>query len=81
MLKIRFKRCGRKRQPVYRIVVMPSTSRRDGKAVKELGFYNAITKELKLDVPGIVESLNNGVQPTSTVKNLLIKANVIKKTV
>lgn len=79
MLKIRFKRCGRKRQPVYRIVVMTSTSKRDGKAIKELGFYNSITKELKLDVPGVVESLNSGVQPTKTVKNLFIKANIIKK--
>lgn len=77
MLKIRFKRCGRKRQPIYRIVVMVSTSRRDGKAIKELGFYNSITKELKLDVPGIVESLKSGAQPTKTVKNLLIKANII----
>ena len=44
---------------------------------KELGFYNSITKELKLDVPGIVESLKSGAQPTKTVKNLLIKANII----
>lgn len=79
MLKIRFKRCGRKRQPIYRIVVMVSTSRRDGKAIKELGFYNSITKELKLDVPGVVEYLNFGAQPTKTVKNLLIKANILKK--
>ena len=77
MLKIRFKRCGRKRQPIYRIVVMVSTSRRDGKAIKELGFYNSITKELKLDVPGIVGYLNSGAQPTKTVKNLLIKANIL----
>ena len=77
MLKMRFKRCGRKRQPMYRIVVMPSTSGRDGKAIRELGFYNPLTKETKLDVENIVKSLNTGVQPTKTVKNLLLKANVI----
>ena len=77
MLKMRFKRCGRKRQPMYRIVVMPSTSNRDGKAIRELGFYNPLTKETKLDVENIVKSLNTGVQPTKTVKNLLLKAKVI----
>ena len=77
MLKMRFKRCGRKRQPMYRIVVMQATSPRDGKAIRELGFYNPLTKETKLDVENIVKSLNTGVQPTKTVKNLLLKANVI----
>jgi small subunit ribosomal protein S16 len=66
-------------EPIYRIVVMVSTSRRDGKAIKELGFYNSITKELKLDVPGAVKYLNSGAQPTKTVKNLLIKANILEK--
>ena len=79
MLKMRFKRCGRKRQPMYRIVVMQATSPRDGKAIRELGFYNPLTKETKLDVENIVKSLNTGVQPTKTVKNLLLKANIIKK--
>ncbi len=78
MLKMRFKRCGRKRQPMYRIVVMQATSPRDGKAIRELGFYNPLTKETKLDIENIVKSLNTGVQPTKTVKNLLLKANVIK---
>ena len=77
MLKMRFKRCGRKRQPMYRIVVMQATSPRDGKAIRELGFYNPLTKETKLDVENIAKSLNTGVQPTKTVKNLLLKANVI----
>ena len=74
---MRFKRCGRERQPMYRIVVMQATSPRDGKAIRELGFYNPLTKETKLDVENIVKSLNTGVQPTKTVKNLLLKANVI----
>ena len=71
MLKMRFKRCGRKRQPIYRIVVMSSTSGRDGRAIQQLGFYNPLTKETSLDIEQIVKSLNTGVQPTKTVKNLL----------
>ena len=78
MLKIRFKRCGKKQQPTYRLVVMPSTSGRDGKAIKDLGFYNPITKEIKLDVLKIVETLKYGVQPTKTVKNLLIKSKILE---
>jgi small subunit ribosomal protein S16 len=58
---------------------MPVTSKRDGKALQELGFYNPITKELKLNVENIVTNLNVGVQPTKTVKNLLLKAKIIEK--
>jgi small subunit ribosomal protein S16 len=58
---------------------MPVTSKRDGKALQELGFYNPITKELKLNVENIVTNLNVGVQPTKTVKNLLLKARIIEK--
>ena len=78
MLKMRFRRCGRKRQPTYRLVVMPSTSRRDGRPIQELGYYNPLTKETKLDVPNIIQRLDEGVKPTDTVKNLLVKAEIIK---
>jgi len=45
MLKLRLKRNGRKRQPAYRLVIMESTTRRDGRPVDEVGYYNPITKE------------------------------------
>jgi small subunit ribosomal protein S16 len=48
MLKIRLKRAGKKRQPSYRVVLMNSTTKRDGYAIEEFGFYNPITKNLKL---------------------------------
>ena len=79
MLKMRLKRCGRKRQPTYRIVIMEVTSKRDSRAIKELGFYNPLTKEVKLDVENIVYNLEKGAQPTSVVKNLLIKNKIITK--
>jgi small subunit ribosomal protein S16 len=78
MLKIRLKRCGKKQQPTYRIVIMRSTSGRDGRAIEDLGFYNPITKELKLDVLNIIKNLKCGVQPTKTVKNLLIKTKILE---
>ena len=78
MLKLRLKKKGKKRQPSYRVVVMLSTSPRDGKVIKDLGFYNPITKELKLDVENIRYQLENGVQPTKSVKNLLFKQNILQ---
>ena len=78
MLKMRFKSIGRKAQLSYRLVVIPSTSRRDGRPIHELGFYSPITKEIKLDIENIIKNLNNGVQPTKTVRNLLIKAKIIE---
>ncbi len=79
MLKIRFKYCGKKNQPIYQIVVMESNSSRNSKAIKYLGFYNPITKEIKLDIPNIIENLKYGVQLTKTLKNLFIKIKILNK--
>jgi len=79
MLKMRLKRCGKKRHASYKIVIMPSTSKRDGREIKYLGFYNPITKELKLDITNIISNLKFGIQPTKTVRNLLVKSNIILK--
>ena len=77
MLKIRLKCIGRKNQPNFRLVVMLSTSRREGKPLCELGFYNPITKEIKLDLENIIKKLNNGIQATKTVNHLLRKGGVL----
>jgi small subunit ribosomal protein S16 len=77
MLKLRLKKIGRKRQPSYRVVIIPNTSRRDGKAIDEVGFYNPITKEISFNSEKIIECLKNGVQPTETVRRLLQKAKII----
>ena len=45
MLKLRLKKTGRKRSPSYRLVIMEHTTRRDGRPIEEVGFYNPITKE------------------------------------
>ena len=50
MLKLRLKRIGRKRAPSYRLVVMESSTRRDGRPVEEVGFYNPISKQSHFDV-------------------------------
>jgi len=46
MIKLRLKKYGRKGQISYRIVAMTSSTKRDGRAIEELGFYNPRTKEV-----------------------------------
>ena len=77
MLKLRLKRGGRKRQPAYRLVVMTNDTKRDGRPIDQVGYYNQITKESKFDNDKIVNWLNQGVKPTQTVENLLKKAKII----
>ena len=77
MIKLRLKRFGKKNQSSFRLVAVNSTSRRDGKPLEELGFYNPSTKESKLNIESIRHRISNGAQATDTVKSLLIKAGVI----
>ncbi len=79
MIKLRLKRFGKKREASYRIVVAQSTSRRDGRPLAEVGFYNPRSDETRLDVPKIVEWLQKGAQPTDTVRSILTKANVFEQ--
>lgn len=71
MLKLRLKRIGRKRAPSYRLVIMENNSRRDGRPVEEVGYYNPISKQYKFDSDKIQKWLRCGVKPTKTVSNLL----------
>lgn len=71
MVKIRLKRLGYKKNPVFRIIVIDSREKREGRAIAELGYYNPKRKELKLDKIGISEWLKNGAQPTQTVQYLI----------
>lgn len=77
MVKLRLKRYGRKKQPSYRIVVMDSRNKRDGKAIEELGFYNPITNETRVDISKILQRLSQGAQATKTVQNILNKAQIL----
>lgn len=79
MIKIRLKRYGKKREVSYRIVATSSLSRRDGRPLEELGFYNPRTDETRLNVPAIVKWLKDGAQPTDTVRSLLHKAKVFEQ--
>jgi small subunit ribosomal protein S16 len=77
MLKIRLKRFGKKREASYRLVVMNSTSRRDGRALEEVGIYNPRSGETVLNNEAIARRLQQGAQPTETVRGILRKANLL----
>lgn len=77
MLKLRLKRTGRKRSPSYRLVIMENLSRRDGRPIDEVGYYNPISKQYKFDGNKIKKWLKDGAQPTQTVFNLLKKAEIL----
>jgi small subunit ribosomal protein S16 len=78
MLKLRLKRTGRKRSPSYRLVVMENTTRRDGRPIEEVGYYNPITKQSHFETDKITKWLSYGVQPTETVFHLLKKADILQ---
>jgi small subunit ribosomal protein S16 len=81
MVKIRLRRVGRKKAPVYRIVVADSQSPRDGKFIEIIGQY-APRKgegELQVDEARANHWLSVGAQPTDTVRSLLRRSGVLKR--
>ncbi len=79
MIKLRLKRFGKKREASFRLVACNSTSRRDGRPLEELGFYNPRTKETRLDTEALRLRLSQGAQPTDVVRTLLEKGGLIEK--
>lgn len=75
MLKIRLKRLGAKKAPTYRIIVINSTTKREGRPVQELGHYNPKTKVMKLDLVAAQDWIKKGAQPTDTVAYLIKNCN------
>tara|TARA_Y100001978_G_scaffold167572_1_gene155729 strand:+ start:205 stop:564 length:360 start_codon:yes stop_codon:yes gene_type:complete len=79
MIKLRLKRFGKKKEASFRIVACNSTSRRDGRPLQELGFYNPRTKETRLDTEALRVRLSQGAQPTDVVRTLLEKGGLLEK--
>lgn len=75
MLKIRLKRLGAKKAPTYRVIVINSTTKREGKPIEELGYYNPKTKDMKLNKESAEAWVSKGAQPTDTVKYLIANCN------
>ena len=73
MVKIRLRRVGKKKQPIYKIVVADSRSARNAKYIDSLGQYNPLVHPIVIAVTEekLFKWLNRGAQPTDTVRSLL----------
>jgi small subunit ribosomal protein S16 len=79
-VKIRLRRVGRKKAPMYRIVVADSRSPRDGKFIEIIGQYapRQSANTLSVNADRANHWLDVGAQPTDTVRSLLRRAGVLK---
>ncbi len=78
-VKIRLKRMGAKKAPFYRVVVADSRYPRDGRFIEEVGYYNPLTDPVtvNIDADKAKKWIENGAQPTETVKTLLKKNGIL----
>lgn len=80
MVRLRLTRCGKKKQPTYRLVAADQHSPRDGRFIEILGHYNPRTEPptLMFKEDRVIDWLKKGAQPSESVKLLLVKAGIWK---
>ena len=80
-VKLRLRRMGKKRQPIYKLVAADERAPRDGRFIEALGSYNpkANPSTVEIDQERALYWLGVGAQPTITVKNLLSGAGILYK--
>ncbi len=80
-VKLRLRRMGKKKQPIYKVVAADARSPRDGKFLEAVGVYNPLTKPHTVDLKEdrVLYWLGNGAQPTDTVKSLLRQKGITLK--
>ncbi|MDR1521779.1 MAG: 30S ribosomal protein S16 [Streptococcaceae bacterium] len=80
-VKIRLKRMGSKKKPIYRMVVADSRSPRDGRFIQIVGTYNPLLDpaEIKIKKEVVLDWLQKGAQPSDTVRNLFSKEGIMEK--
>lgn len=79
MVKIRLTRIGSKKNPIYRVVVADSATKRDGRAIETIGRYNPQLEPSLIEIDGerAKHWLSLGAQPSDPVRRLLQKQGVI----
>jgi small subunit ribosomal protein S16 len=80
MVRIRLRRVGRKKTPIYRIVVADSRAPRDGRFIEIIGQYSPRQGEAAIDLKTDRANywLDHGAQPSDTVRSLLRRAGILK---
>ena len=81
MLRIRLRRVGKKKQPIYRLVVADSKAPRDGASVEVIGRYNPLTEPatLEIDEEKALSWLRRGAQPSEAAAKLLARKGILEK--
>jgi small subunit ribosomal protein S16 len=79
-VKIRLRRTGKKKQPMFRFVATDSRMPRDGRFLEVLGWYRPLEKpaKLKIDVNRTVEWLKQGAVPSDTVASLFRQCGMMQ---
>ena len=79
-VRIRLKRFGKKKKPIYRIVVADQKNPRDGKTIDDIGHYNPTQDPMIVTVKEdrVNYWISVGAQPTDTVKRLLTGLGLMK---
>ena len=80
-VKMRLTRMGDKKSPFYRVVITDSRNARDGAYIDKVGYYNPTAQpaEVVIDADKAKDWIAKGVQPTDTVKNLLVNQGILPK--
>jgi small subunit ribosomal protein S16 len=78
-VKLRLQRFGSNKKPFYRVVASESSKPRDGKFLEIVGTYDPLIGQVKIDQEKAQKWIDNGAQPTDTVKSLFKKYNVLNK--
>ncbi|MFC2103222.1 30S ribosomal protein S16 [Bacteroidota bacterium] len=80
-VKLRLRKMGKKKQPIYKIVAADARSPRDGRFLEAIGLYNPLTDPHTVDIKEdrVLYWLSNGAQPTQTVKSLLRQKGITLK--
>lgn len=78
MLTIRLSRIGKRKKPMYRLIISEKARDTYGKALEILGSYNPFSKELSVKQDRVQYWLSQGSGMSATVNNLLIQNDIIK---
>jgi len=81
LIRIRLQKKGRKKRPIFHIVVADSKVARDGRIIEQVGRYDNVTekKEVVLNEDRILYWLDTGAQPSDTVRKILRNEGVLYK--
>jgi len=80
MVKIRLRRMGRTHRPFYRINAVDSRTKRDGRIIENLGWYNPVdpdeSRQLSVNTERAQHWMSVGAQPSDTVKDLFVRVGI-----